>query len=549
MVSAADNNNNNHTASHSNSSPSERNTEDEISKLDMYERSWFKDKGLLKLNFLLSIVMLSASTTGFDAGMMNGFQSLGKWETDFGNPEGALLGALSNGVYFGYFVSFLFAPLISDKFGRKTSIIVGDLTMIVGAIIQTFSVNYASFLISRIIVGAGNTIAVVGAVPLISESSYPTQREVMTGMYTTHWYSGAILSTWSILGTSFTGDSSLCWRAPSIIQITSPLIQLLFIWWIPESPRYLVSKCKIESARDMLLKFHGENNESKYGKLIDSELSEIFTAIDRERSQNTCSYTSLFKGKPNLHRLVIIITLAIIVQLSGTSVVTYYFKKILSNIGIDSKTEQLEIYGYLMIFSLAGCFCIPWIIKKLKRRDMLLWCLIAMLICMVIWTVLSAIDEKQDYKNKSLSIGVIAMIFIDFFCYNAGMISAPLYVSEILPFNLRSKGTSIYFMVVYVSQIFSGFVNPIAMDAISWKYYIVYCCWIGLDIAIVFFVYPETKGYSLEDISKVFGDNQSQDIDNRLKEEHRSISPGSEEDISPVKTKETDTNVRIEDLA
>lgn len=476
------------------------------------ERCWYKDHGLRKLNFLLYIIMLTSSTNGYDAAMLNGFQSLDKWENDMGHPSGATQGALSNGLNLGYFLSFIFAPYISDNYGRKSAIIIGDVIIIVGAIIQTCCNNYASFLISRLIVGAGTTISGVASVPLISECSFPTHRETMTGIYNSQWYSGAVIAAWVIYGSSYLRNNSWSWRLPSLIQIFLIVIQLSFMWWVPESPRYLISKGESEKAKNTLLKLHGNNDESKYGTLIETEMSAISMVIEREKIQGSSSYSAFLKTKGNRKRLAIIITLPIITQLSGTNVVSYYFKAILTSIGITSKSQEFQIYGCLMISNLVTCIFIPLIVSRVKRRVMFLCCIFAMLACFTTWTVLSAENSINNYKNKALGRGVLAMVFINFFCYNCGLCGAPfLYITEVLPFSLRSKGTSIYFMLMYLTIVFSGFVNPIAMSAISWKYYIVYTCWLVVEGFVVFLLFPETKGYSLEEVSKVFGDDPAAD--------------------------------------
>lgn len=54
--------------------------------------------------------------------------------------------------------------------------------------------------------------------------------------------------------------------------------------------------------------------------------------------------------------------------------------------------------------------------------------------------------------------------------------------------------------------VYNGFVNPIAMDAISWRYYIVFCCLLVVEFVVVFFTFPETFGFTLEETAQAFGD-------------------------------------------
>jgi hypothetical protein len=87
--------------------------------------------------------------------------------------------------------------------------------------------------------------------------------------------------------------------------------------------------------------------------------------------------------------------------------------------------------------------------------------------------------------------------------------STPLQVAyplELWPFQLRSRGMSALWMIMISALIFNVFVNPIALAAIGWKYYIVYVALLVSYGLVIFFFYPETKGRTLEEISVVFGD-------------------------------------------
>ena len=89
--------------------------------------------------------------------------------------------------------------------------------------------------------------------------------------------------------------------------------------------------------------------------------------------------------------------------------------------------------------------------------------------------------------------------------YNIGWNSLQYtYLVEIFPYEQRSKGIAFEQMTVRFAVFFNTYVNPIALDAIGWKYYIVYCVWILVEIATVYFIFPETQGRSLEELSFMF---------------------------------------------
>lgn len=69
-------------------------------------------------------------------------------------------------------------------------------------------------------------------------------------------------------------------------------------------------------------------------------------------------------------------------------------------------------------------------------------------------------------------------------------------------YTLRGKGLNIFQVVQNLVLIFNGFVNPVAMDAIEWKYYIMFCCILGVEILICYFTFAETSCRSLEEVGK-----------------------------------------------
>jgi hypothetical protein len=79
---------------------------------------------------------------------------------------------------------------------------------------------------------------------------------------------------------------------------------------------------------------------------------------------------------------------------------------------------------------------------------------------------------------------------------------------EIFPYQQRSKGIAVEQMTVRFAVFFNTYVNPIALDSIGWRYYIVYCVWILVEIATVYLLFPETRGRSLEELSFMFEDKE-----------------------------------------
>ena len=118
-------------------------------------------------------------------------------------------------------------------------------------------------------------------------------------------------------------------------------------------------------------------------------------------------------------------------------------------------------------------------------------------------TVCAALYDQTQVKAAGNA--VIAMLVLYGFSYSiawSGLLVA--YAVEIVPYYLRARGLAIMFFCVNAALFFNNYVNPVALEAIRWKYYIVYDCWLLVELATVYFFYPETKGPTLEEMAKIF---------------------------------------------
>lgn len=135
-----------------------------------------------------------------------------------------------------------------------------------------------------------------------------------------------------------------------------------------------------------------------------------------------------------------------------------------------------------------------------------------MLVFMVLITICSALYSATG--STSAGYAVIVFLFLFFGGYVIGLTPIPiLYVNEIWPSHLRTKGTSVFWVSQAVSVTFNQFVNPVAIDKIAWKYYLVYIGVLVVVINFIFFYVPETKGLSLEQISSIFDPVQEVSIE------------------------------------
>jgi len=476
---------------------------------------------------VLFFLLITSMSNGFDGSMMNSLQTLSYWRDYFNNPSGGLLGLLNAIQNLGNLAGLPFAPFLNDRYGRRWTLFLGCMFMIFATIIQSASQNIGMFLVGRFFIGFGNSWASIAGPILLTELAFPTHRAPITSLYNSMWYAGSIVAAWTTFGT-LNIPSTWAWRIPSIIQGIPPVVQGIVVWFIPESPRWLLDHGHADKAREIIAKWHCKGDDSD--PLVEFEYREISNALALEReAARTTTYWDLFKNKGNIRRFRVIIAIAFFSQWSGNGIVSYYLNIVLNGIGITDSYEQNLLNGCLQIYNLITAIIGALTVEKAGRRVLFLTSTGGMCLTYMVWTILSATYNNQATEfdaagnplngPRSIGNGVIAVIFIYYGFYNIAM--SPLIVSytvEILPFRIRSKGLMVFQICVSFSLVFNQFVNPVALDAIAWRYYIVYVVWLAFEFVYLYFTVVETKGkhgmaLPLEEISRLFdGDDAEVDL-------------------------------------
>lgn len=471
------------------------------------EKPWFRYKHLLSLNLLLLAPILTQITNGYDGSMMNGLQSIENWQDYFNHPSGSKLGTLSNGVIIGNVITVPFAPYLIEYIGRKWPIIIGTSIMILGAGIQAGSTNFEMFLGSRIVIGIGNCLTQTASSVYLAECAYPTHRATLTSIFQCGWPMGsfiAALVTWGPYTSPSMIKSTWSWRLPSLLQGFFPAIVCIIMIFAPESPRWQISKDKAEQAQDFFTKYQGAGDPSS--TLVQFQMAEISATIEAEKIQKMSRWSEWFSSRPMLRRLFIVITLPMFIQLCGNAIISYYLHLILNSIGITDANTQLKLNIGINAWGLIWDIVCANFVERVRRKLML--CGGFLLCCLVfcIFTILSAINTQRNFEDKPLGYGAVVMIFAFQGVYHIPAPVVPTYIMEICPFSLRAKGAVLQMTFQSAVSFFNNYVNPVAMEAIDWKYYIVYDVWLVIQASIVYFFYPETYKLGLEEIAQVFGD-------------------------------------------
>ncbi|VUC24131.1 unnamed protein product [Clonostachys rosea] len=474
--------------------------------LELDKVPWYQKKNLKSLYLCLVPAALGVEmTTGYDGSVLNGLQAVDKWQSHFGYPASATLGLISAGLSIGSIASVPVLPYVNDRWGRKTSVILGSLIVTVGVIIQSLAVNLGMLIASRVIMGFGMPIALSGAAQLLTELCYPKERAAITGIFQVFWYVGSIIAAGATLGT-YSWPTHWSWRLPTLLQILPSLFQLSFIWFVPESPRWLISRDRADEALEILIKYHGEGDRDSL--FVAAEFHQIRETLRQEKEASAKPWRDLFSTPVNIRRVAVAACVGLFSQWAGNGLVSFYLAKVLATIGIKDRRTQNQINLGLNCWNLVtGMSAASFGTRYLNRRTQILVGYGCMTIVFSCWTAASAI-YAGDSTNHSAAIAVVALIFIYYLFYNLMMPCQYLYVSEVFPFIQRAKGVAIMQLTNKGGGGFNQFVNPIGLDSIQWRYYIVYVVLLAVETFVIWLIYPETKGVSLEEIAVVMeGDN------------------------------------------
>ncbi|KAE8331425.1 general substrate transporter [Aspergillus sergii] len=469
---------------------------------------WWRVRHLLLLNLTLLVPFVSQSVVGFDGSMMNGLQSLPQWRNYFNHPSSSILGSI-NAVYpVGKILGLFSSALIGDRFGRRIPFYEGLFILLASAAIQGAAQNIAMFIASRLLIGFGTGCVIQTCPIIVSELSYPTHRGRFVSLYFSTYYMGSFLAAWITYGT-FRINNTFAWRIPSILQAAIPLLQACVAWVVPESPRWLMAKGRVEEARQILVQYHAGGDDSS--PLVAFEMEEIQKSLEEEAFLSKSSYLDLFRTTANRKRTIIAAIVGFYGSWAGNSVISYYLSLVLNTIGIEDVASQTLINALLQLFSWLCAVFAGAVIDRVGRRPMWLISAVGMCLSFVLWTVLSS--QFDATKDKAIGRAVLAFIFIYTLFFTIGI--SPMsyaYPIELYQYTLRGRGLSFSNSITMCGLILGMFVNPMALTSIGWRYYIVFCVLLGLMIVLVYFLFPETKGRTLEEIAEIF-DTQTEDID------------------------------------
>ena len=277
------------------------------------------------------------------------------------------------------------------------------------------------------------------------------------------------------------------------------------MWFLPESPRWLIEHNKEAAGRAVLTHLHLNSNASNQ-EMVDQELSQIHESVMYEKRLAVRSWRQLLFSHQWRYRILLACGLQAMTQCSGVNVIQNYGPRLYKTLGFSTSTS-------LMIIGISGALAQLWntifmaFIDKVGRRKLLIPSLLGMGAAMCVEATLARyVDFGDANSNQDALRAAIAMFFVFSVFFTAlGMISW-IYQSEIFPTAIRARGSSIATATNWSLNLVFAQCSPIALTSMGSKYFYVFVAFNWAAVVIVWYWYPETVGKTLEEVEQVFLD-------------------------------------------
>lgn len=380
----------------------------------------------------------------------------------------------------GTVIGAIFGGIPSDKLGRKKTLVFIGVLYFLSAIGSAFANGPIIFSFFRFIGGIGIGVSTIAVPTYITEISPAKDRGRLVGLYQFNLVFGMLIAFLSNYYFIAFGEDS--WRYMMGIEAFPALLYLIFSFYIPFSPRWLISKGKINEASNIL----GQINTKDQTKII---IQEIESDLN-----NTKSDESIFIKK---YRFVLILAfcVAFFNQFSGINAVLYYAPRIFEETGLDDTAALFNsvIIGIInLIFTYIGIS----LIDKIGRKKLMLIGSFGYIFSLL----MMALNIKDNLIGINTSVFIFS--FIASHAIGQGTVIW-VFISEIFPNKLRSNGQAFGSSVHWILAAIIPALIPYLFNTIGSEIvFLGFAIMMIFQLLFVIFIMPETKGISIESLFK-----------------------------------------------
>ena len=459
------------------------------------------------LVFLSVVAALGGFLFGYDTAVISG--TIAQVTEQFG------LDALQQGWYvgcalIGSIIGVLFAGILSDKFGRKSTMILSAILFSTSAIGCAVSTDFNQLVIYRIIGGVGIGVVSIISPLYISEVAVAQYRGRLVSLYqlaVTIGFLGAYLVNYQLLGYSMSNPDvstgwwnlvfvSEVWRGMLGMETLPAIMFFIIIFFIPESPRWLILKGKEEKATNILERIYTSSKEALF------QLTETKSVLS---SESKSEWKLLLQ--PGIRKAVIIgVCIAVLGQFMGVNAVLFYGPSIFENAGLSGGDSLFYQVLVGLVNTLTTVLALV-IIDKVGRKKLVYYGVSGMVISLVLIATYFIYGESWGISSIFL---LIFFLFYVFCC--AVSICAVVFVllSEMYPTRVRGLAMSIAGFALWIGTYLIGQLTPWMLQNLTPAgTFILFAIMCVPYMLIVLKLVPETTGKSLEEIERYWMKNKN----------------------------------------
>ncbi|CDH56854.1 sugar transporter stl1 [Lichtheimia corymbifera JMRC:FSU:9682] len=417
----------------------------------------------------------------------------------------------------GCFLGAVLILFYGDSWGRRSSTFWGTWIVIGGTIIQAAAHDYGTLCFGRIFGGIGNGMVTSTIPTWQSECAKPKDRGFLImneGMLIGF---GIMVSYWVDYGFYFL-EGSVQWRFPIAFQSFFSLIVIAGLFILPDSPRWLLKKGRVEEAREVIARLNDADVNSEQ-VAEDMAILEHTLALEGQKF----SYREFWKHGSVQHfrRCLLGVIAQAMQQYCGINLITYYATMLFEeSLGFDAGMSRLlaAVNGTeYWLSAVVAMFCV----ERFGRRKLMFVGLVGMMCSMAMLAGCISAGWRDEIGNIVLPEAEGYVATLTLFTFNTffaiGFLGMTwLYPAEINPLRTRVQANALSTCSNWLSNYVIVMITPPAIANIGYGIYVIFAIFNFLFIPIVYFFYPETKGRSLEELDVVF-------------------AKANEENISPVK--------------
>ncbi|TVZ25522.1 sugar porter (SP) family MFS transporter [Gillisia sp. Hel_I_86] len=380
----------------------------------------------------------------------------------------------------GTVIGAFFGGIPTNRIGRKNTLFWIGVLYTISAVGSALSNDPITFAIFRFIGGLGVGASTVAAPAYISEIAPAKDRGKLVGLYQFNIVFGILVAFLSNYLLNNIGENA--WRWMVGVEAIPAAIYTIFVLTVPKSPRWLLTKFRNSEARSVLQIINPGQDPEKLMMEIKDEM------------ENTVPNENIFLKKYR-YPLILAFLIAFFNQLSGINALLYYAPRILAEAGLAESTALLSSIGVgvtNLLFTLLGIY----LIDRLGRKQLMYICSFGYIVS------LSLVSASFFLNWDGSSMPIFLFMFIASHAIGQGTVIW-VFISEIFPNHLRSSGQSFGSSVHWILAAVIPSLVPVLFSSIgAGMVFLFFAVMMGFQLLFVIFMMPETKGVTLEELSK-----------------------------------------------